>query len=66
MNQVSYLIIAIAIVAILAVIFVFSYIMNHRMPAPEGASEHKPSAERCGPCSELGCPFYERFHKEGE
>ena len=64
MNQAVYLAIAIAIIVALVATFVLTYVINRRTPAPEGAEVHHPSAEKCGPCAELGCPFYERFHKE--
>lgn len=66
MSRVGYLIIAIVVIAVLASIAVFSYVGYRKMPVPEGVKEHQPSADKCGPCAELGCPFYERFHQKEE
>ena len=66
MSRAGYLIIVVAVILVLAGIAIITYLANRKMPVPEGVKEHQPSIDKCGPCSELGCPFYERFHKKEE
>ena len=66
MGQGGYLAIAIIIVVALAAITVLTHIGYRRMKVGKGYPDIHPNDEKCGSCQDLGCPFYEKFHKEGE
>ena len=66
MGQTGYLILSIVLIVALAAIFVTTFVLNKRMKVKEGYALHKPSEEKCGGCSELGCPFFEKYHKEDD
>ena len=64
MSQAAYLAIAIALIVALAVFVIVAFVVLRRMKAPEGCEDIKTNNEKCGACTESGCPLYARFHKE--
>lgn len=63
MPQYAYVIIAIAIIIALAAIFIISFILYRRMPAPKGCEDLKPDPEMCPNCQKTNCAFYNQFHE---
>ena len=59
MGQTGYLIIAIAVLASLLIIFITSFILYVRTPAPKGCETIKAGGEHCSSCSHLECEFYQ-------
>ena len=59
MTREGYLILAICILAALLVIFVVSFIIYRRTPAPKGCEDLKPEDEKCATCSQSECHFYQ-------
>lgn len=57
MPQWAYLVIAIAIIVLLAIIFVVSFVLYKRTPPPKGCENLGPSDDKCASCSETGCHF---------
>ena len=57
----TYLIIAIALIAIIAVIFIVSFIINRRMPLPEGCENIKIEESTCLACSNTDCKVHQEF-----
>ena len=64
MSQVFYLVIAILILIALLTIFIVSFIMYTRTPAPKGCEHLKISEENCSSCSHAECSFYKGENKE--
>lgn len=58
MNQSFYLIIAIAIIVILLITFIVSFILYIRTPVPKGCEDIKISEEKCASCGHNECRFY--------
>lgn len=50
-----YLILAIAVIALLLVLFVISFVLYVKTPAPKGCKS--PSEEACAGCNKKGCEF---------
>ncbi len=48
-------IISIAIIVLLLVIFIVSFIINRKMPKPEGCSDIEINDNNCGACNNLDC-----------
>ena len=64
MSQTWYLILAISILVILLAVFIVSFVLYKRTPAPKGCEGIKISEENCSSCSKhKECSFY---HSEGE
>lgn len=53
-----FLIIAIIIMALLFVVFVLTFILFIKMPAPKGCENMKVNNENCAGCSHKECSFY--------
>ena len=66
MNQAGYLAIAIALIAVLAIIFIVTFVLYRKTPLPKGCEDLVPSEARCASCTEGMCPFQKQFHKEEE
>ena len=66
MNEVGYLILAISILVALVAIFVISFILYKRTPAPKGCEDIKINEENCHKCGHQECSFYKEIHKEEE
>lgn len=58
MNEYGYLILAISIIIALAIIFVVSFVLYIRTPAPKGCENIKISEENCSGCEHKECKFY--------
>ena len=59
MSQAGYLVLAISILVSLLTIFVVSFILYVRTPAPKGCEDIKISEEKCASCSHAECKFYQ-------
>ena len=59
MSQAGYLVLAISILVSLLTIFVVSFILYVRTPAPKGCEDIKISEEKCVSCSHAECKFYQ-------
>lgn len=59
MSREGYLILAISILAALLVIFVVTFIIYRRTPAPKGCEDLKADDEKCATCSQSECHFYQ-------
>lgn len=58
MSQVGYLIIAISILVALLVVFIVSFILYIKQPAPKGCENIKINDENCSSCNHKECKFY--------
>ena len=58
MSQVGYLILAIAVLLGLLAIFIVSFIIYIRTPAPKGCEKIKINSENCATCNHKECKFY--------
>ena len=58
MSQVGYLILAISILVALAIIFVVSFILYKRTPAPKGCEDIQINEENCSACHNTSCSHF--------
>ncbi len=58
MSQTGYLIIAISILVALLAVFIISFIIYVRTPAPKGCENIKINDENCSSCNHKECKFY--------
>lgn len=56
-----YLIIAIALIALIAIIFITSFIINRRTPLPKGCENLKIEESNCLACSNSDCKIHQEF-----
>lgn len=56
-----YLIIAIALIALIAVIFIVTFIINRRTPVPKGCEHLKIEESNCLACSNTDCGIHKEF-----
>ena len=66
MTTTGYLILAIAIIVALLIIFVVSFVLYMRTPAPEGCEKLKIGPKNCEECDIEGCMIYKQRHKKEE
>ncbi len=66
MNTTGYLILAISIIIALVIIFVVSFILYMRTPAPKGCEKLKIGPKSCEDCDVEGCMIYKQRHKKEE
>ena len=66
MTSTGYLILAIGIIAALLVIFVVSFVLYMRTPAPKGCEKLGIGPKNCEECDVKGCMIYKSHHKEEE
>ena len=66
MTTLGYLILAIAIIVALVIIFVVSFILYMRTPAPKGCEKLKIGPKNCEDCDVEGCMIYKQRHKKEE
>ena len=59
MSQTGYLIIAISILVALLAVFIVSFIIYVRTPAPKGCETIKINDENCSSCNHKECKFYQ-------
>ena len=57
MDQTGYLILAISILVGLLIIFMVSFVIYRRTPAPKGCEDIKADDEKCAACSNEQCQF---------
>lgn len=67
MTKTGYLILAICLLAFLLIVFVVSFVLYVKQPAPKGCEHLGVDESKCSDCSEAGCRFYSRHThtKEG-
>ncbi len=58
MTQTGYLILGISILVALLFIFIVSFVLYVRTPAPKGCENIKINDENCSGCSHKECRFY--------
>ena len=58
MTQTGYLILGISIIVALLIIFIVSFLLYVRTPAPKGCENIKISEENCSSCNNKECRFY--------
>ncbi len=56
----------IVIIVVLLAIFVTSFVLYRRTPAPKGCENLEPSEEVCGSCKKAGCPIRWGIEKSDE
>ena len=66
MTTLGYLILAIAIIVALVIIFVASFVLYMRTPAPKGCEKLKIGPKNCEECDIEGCMIYKQRHKKEE
>ena len=66
MTTTGYLILAIAIIVALVIIFVVSFVLYMRTPAPKGCEKLKIGPKNCEECDIEGCMIYKQRHKKEE
>ena len=64
MSQTEYLILGISIVVFLLAIFVVSFVLFMKTPAPKGCEDIKISEENCSKCGKTECAFYKKAEEE--
>lgn len=64
MSSVGYLILAIAILVILLVTFIISFVAYRRTPLPKGCEHLKMDDQKCASCGHSECSFYKGEEKE--
>ena len=58
MTQTGYLILGISILVALLIVFIVSFLLYMRTPAPKGCENIKINEENCSGCSHSECRFY--------
>ena len=58
MTQTGYLILGISILVALLIVFIVSFLLYVRTPAPKGCENIKINEENCSGCSHSECRFY--------
>lgn len=64
MSKEGYLIIAIIVIAALTAIFVISFVVYKKTPAPKGCEDLKVSDEKCQTCPNETCKFHTSIDSE--
>ena len=64
MSKTGYLIIAISILVVLLVVFIISFVLYKRTPAPKGCENIKISEENCSACNNKECSHYIKGDKD--
>ena len=64
MSKEGYLILGISILVILLVIFIVSFVLYQKTPAPKGCESIKISEENCSSCGHKECSFYKERNEE--
>lgn len=59
-------VIGIGMLLILGAIFVFTFILYHKLPAPKGCEDILPSEGKCHGCKEVGCHFNLYYNSKEE
>ena len=55
MGQTGYLVLAIAILLVLLIVFIVSFILNKKTPVPKGCENIQISDENCSACQNSEC-----------
>ena len=59
MGQTGYLILAICILVGLLALFIVSFVLYMKTPAPKGCEDIKAGGEHCSSCAHNECQFYQ-------
>ena len=58
MSQPAYLALAVSILTALLIVFIVSFVLYVKTPAPKGCENIKINAENCASCNHKECKFY--------
>ena len=64
MTQGQYLFLAIAILVILLITFVVSFVIYRKTPVPKGCEDMVMNEEKCSSCGHSECSFYKKKDNE--
>jgi hypothetical protein len=64
MSKEGYLALAISILVILLVVFIVSFVIYMKTPAPKGCENIKISEENCANCNHSECSFYKERNEK--
>ena len=64
MSQGAYLALAISILIGLLTVFIVSFVIYHKTPAPKGCEDIKINPENCGHCQNQECHYYPKKEEE--
>ena len=64
MSKEGYLILAISILVILLVVFIVSFVLYVKTPAPKGCENIKINEENCANCHREECSFYKERNEK--
>ena len=64
MSKEGYLILAISILVVLLVVFIVSFVLYVKTPAPKGCESLKIGEENCSKCSHSECSFYKERNEK--
>ena len=64
MSQIGYLILAISILVALLIIFIVSFVLYRRTPAPKGCENMMINEENCAACNNKNCSHHIEGDKE--
>ena len=59
MSQPAYLVLAISILVALLIVFIVSFVLYVKTPAPRGCENIKAGGEHCSSCERKECKFYQ-------
>ncbi len=66
MSKTVRIILAILVIILLVAIFVVSYILYRRTPAPKGCEDIHPNEQKCHGCKETSCHFNLYYNQDGD
>ena len=64
MTQGQYLFLAIAILVILLITFIVSFVIYRKTPVPKGCEDMVMNEEKCSSCGHSECSFYKKKDNE--
>ena len=64
MTQGQHLFLAIAILVILLITFIVSFVIYRRTPVPKGCEDMVMNEEKCSSCGHSECSFYKKKDNE--
>lgn len=64
MTQGQYLFLAIAILVVLLITFIVSFVIYRKTPVPKGCEDMVMNEEKCSSCGHSECSFYKKKDNE--